>query len=250
MAEQLSGEWRLRPVLAAVISTGKPVRGTVSQVGAPAPPAPFFTISREVGAGGNTLAQALVLALNRHVDAGERPWEAYDRELVEKVAADHHISSSLIASLGDSGHSWFREVLSGLPGDSAEPSEFNLYRRVAQTIRALAQAGRVVLVGRGGVYITHRMPGGIHVRLVAPLEHRVNNMARQLNLNPGAAADHVRRLDKNRAAFYHHYWPQFQLTPDTFTITFNTAQLTEDQMTDTLATLMLRRPRPRLTGVS
>ena len=40
-------------------------------------------------------------------------------------------------------------------------------------VRALAEVGRVIIVGRGGVFITRDLPGGIHVRLVAPREWRV-----------------------------------------------------------------------------
>jgi hypothetical protein len=40
----------------------------------------------------------------------------------------------------------------------------------------------------------------------------------------------VKDVDHNREAFYRRHWPGKELTPQTFTITLNTAGLTEEQM--------------------
>jgi hypothetical protein len=124
---------------------------------------PFVTIAREAGAGGRSLSHALADALNQRDDTTR--WRAFDRELVEKVAADHQISETLVESLEKKTRSWLDELLVSGP-----ESSFGVYRRVAATIRALAEVGGAVIVGRGGVFVTEGLPGGIHIRLVAPLE--------------------------------------------------------------------------------
>jgi hypothetical protein len=77
--------------------------------------------------------------------------------LIEKVAADHHVSQSLIdAAMEGRVRCWFQELLDGPPWARAEGAnldEYQIYCRVALTVRTLASAGRVVLVGRGGVYV-------------------------------------------------------------------------------------------------
>jgi cytidylate kinase len=187
---------------------------------------PFVTLSREPGAGAWTLAHPLTEALNRECSGGERPWTCWDRELVEKVAADHHIAQQLVDSLEDA-HSWLSDFLSSLStSDSPEVAdEARVFGKVASTIRALASAGRVVIVGRGGVFLTRHMPGGVHVRLVAPLEKRVANMAAYLSVSREQAAARVREMTKARDAFYRRYWPQEPLRPELFTATLNTAAL-------------------------
>src|SRR5687768_9533551 len=60
---------------------------------------PFVTVSRQAGAGGRTFAKLLVERLNA-LDGSERPWAVWDRELVEKVAADHHIPEAVVEQLG------------------------------------------------------------------------------------------------------------------------------------------------------
>jgi hypothetical protein len=69
------------------------------------------------------------------------------------------------------------------------------------------------------------MPGGVHMRLVAPLEKRVANMAAYLNVAPEQAAARVREMTKARDAFYRRYWSQEPLRPELFTATLNTAAL-------------------------
>ena len=105
-------------------------------------------------------------------DPGELPWTVWDNELVERVAVEHQLPAASIESLKDQQPSWLEEALGGLMlGD--HPDELKVYHRVAATTRLLAEMGRVVIVGRGGAFITRNLLGGIHLRLVAPLEFRV-----------------------------------------------------------------------------
>jgi cytidylate kinase len=196
-----------------------------------APPVePFITISRQAGAGGRTVARLLADRLNI-VNPGERPWAVWDRELVEKVSVEQHIPESLVESL-EHPRPWMEQFLAGLSPreDPEQKDEFLVYRRVATTVRGLARAGRAIIVGRGGVYATSDLPSGVHVRLIAPLDRRVANMARLRNMSPERATAEVRRLDRDRDAFHHRYWRGKALVPEVFTVTLNTAAMTDEQM--------------------
>ncbi len=232
----------IRPILGAIRSVQAPIRTIHAEVPAPTP---FITISREAGAGGRSLAERLVERLNE-IDPGERAWSAWDRELVEKVAADHAISTRLVESLEVQTHSWIQEMLGGMSvNNDAYVDEAKIYRRVASTIRALAQVGRVVIVGRGGAYITAGMDGGMHARLVAPEPWRIDYMAKLMNVPLDVAAGEVRRLDHNREAFLKRYWPGRAHRMDMFTLTLNVSQLTEEQAVTCITQLV---PRPVAAG--
>lgn len=216
----------------------------------PSPVLPFLTLSRQAGAGAMSLGKRLIEHLNSALDSAERQWSLWDRELVEKVAADHHIAQELIDNLAHANRNWLEEFFMGASlADRKVPSEMKVFRFVASTIRALAQAGRVVLVGRGGVMITQDMPGGVHVRMVAPLEYRINNMMRVNDESREAARARIERLDQERAAFYKHYWPDQPLDPERFTLILNSSRLTEDQIVAMLASLLERVPQPTSAAV-
>jgi cytidylate kinase len=238
-------ESHLHPILGSLRLTGAPYRDRAE----PTPVVlPFVTISRQAGAGGTTLAQRLVERLNAADPDAERPWTCWDRELVERVAGDHHISQALIDSLEDVHRTWLEDFFAGLSFDDAaeQPDELVVYHRVAATVRALAQHGRVVVVGRGGVCITRSMPGGVHVRLVAPQKHRVAFMMRKFNVSQDVAAEQVRQLDRNRELFYRRYWPTHPLAAEMFTVTLNTADLAENQLVECLLPLIVGGEERRL----
>ncbi|MEE9211084.1 MAG: cytidylate kinase-like family protein [Phycisphaeraceae bacterium] len=224
------------PIDAAVRATmlAREQRGGVQA----SPTLPYVTISRQAGAGGRTLAQQLQSKLNE-LDRADPPWMAFDRELVEKVAQDHRISKTLVEMVEDASHSWLKDMLTGLSFSGRnEPTEIMVYRRVAATVRALAQAGRAILVGRGSVYITHDIPGGVHVRLVAPFEHRVAHMAELEGVSDHDAAERVREIDHNRQVFYKRHWPGKSQSSEAFTITLNTAQVSDDALVEAILPLV------------
>ena len=233
----------LRHVVAAVASSMRAGRVEAAATGrSSAPMTRFVTISREAGAGGGTLGQRLAERLNRF-DSTDPPWACFDRELVEKVASDHQMSAALIDALEEQDHSWLSDFFSGLSlgGPASDHSEAKVYERVAKTIRAIAGVGRVIIVGRGGVFITRNMPGGLHLRLVAPLFYRVENMARLLGCSEREAEQEIHRRDRNREAFYRRYFSEWRLTPDVFTMTLNTAPIDEERMIDAILPLIVAR---------
>jgi cytidylate kinase len=242
MSRSILFSTNIRPILGAIRSVPVPSRPGPEPAPLPAPP--FITISRQPGAGAWTIAKDLVDALNQALPA-EQLWTCWDRELVEKVAADAHLSSRLIDSLEDRAHSWFTDLMDSLTfsDDPSHADELKVYHRVAKSIRALAQTGRVVIVGRGGVFITRKMSGGIHVRFVAPIEQRIDFIAREYELSQEQAAARVKELDRNRQAFYRRYWPNETLGPETFALTINTGAVDQTATVQILVDLVRERVR-------
>ena len=201
---------------------------------------PFITISRQAGAAGRSFAKQLVSRLN-DIDPGQIPWTVWDNELVERVAAEYQLPVANVAALEDERPSWLEQALGGLAlGSTADhPDELKVYHRVATTIRALAEIGRVVIVGRGAALITRDMTGGMHLRLVAPLEYRIAATAKVMGASAEVAAAVVRQKDHSRESFYRRYWPNHPLVPESFTATFNTAALTREQLVECVLSLIL-----------
>jgi hypothetical protein len=202
----------------------------------------FVTISRQAGAGGRTLGRALTRLLNE-ADPGDRPWTCWDHELIDRFSSAHGMPPKVVERFAAPPVPWIQLFVHGLsraePGD---PDEFLIYRRIALNLRGLARLARCVIVGRGGACATEDMPGGVHVRLVAPLEYRIAHLA---NFAPGSsphdATSTLARLDRERAAFYRRYWPHKPLIPERFGITLNAAVAP----VEALARCVLPLVRPR-----
>jgi hypothetical protein len=84
------------------------------------------------------------------------------------------------------------------------------------------------------------VPGGIHVRLVAPLDRRIEWTARARNLSPKAAAEWVRETDAARKDFYHRHFPGRPFVPENFHATYNTAAATVEQIAESILALVPR----------
>jgi hypothetical protein len=205
----------------------------------PATPIPFITISRQAGAGGHSLASRLVRRLNE-IDPGPQPWTCWDNELLARVAGRYNLAPDALEAYEDGTRSWLQEFFRGLSSqdDPAHPDELVIHRRISRSIRELARIGRCVVVGRGGMAVTADMPGGLHIRLVAPLEHRVAAMAAQRSMTPEQAGDWVRTTDRSRDAFHQRYWPTLQLAPEHFAITLNAAAGSFERLAESVLPLV------------
>jgi cytidylate kinase len=198
---------------------------------------PFVTISRQAWSGGTSFGRMLAERLNRKLPSPQHPWNCLDHELVERIAQDHHLSMELIDSLERSSHTWIEELISGFSHSDHSPSDLAVFRRVMQTMRALARAGHVILVGLEGEQMTAGMPGGLHVRIIAPFEWRVRNLAKTDGLSEEDARNRVKLLDKDRNAFAEKFWPHVDRTV-AFHVTLNSSMLSEDQMADCVMPLI------------
>ena len=53
------------------------------------------------------------------------------------------------------------------------PSQWSLLHKTTETVLQLARMGKIIIVGRGGNIITLKLKNVFHVRLIAPLENRI-----------------------------------------------------------------------------
>ena len=206
-------------------------------------PKPFITISRQAGAGGRSIALALAARLNK-IDPGDLPWTVWDNELVEKVVAKHHLPRETVAALESDAPSWLEQSVASLAlgGSRSYPEDGMVYHAVATTIRSLTEMGRVAIVGRGGAFITSDIAGGIHLRLVAPLQYRVLRTAEAMGTSDLASAEAtVRQRDHSREQFYQRHWPERPLVPENFTGILNTAAIPTQRLIECFVHLVIEK---------
>ena len=142
---------------------------------------PFVTISRETGAGGHALAEAVIKQLKKsQVNEGE-DWRVFDEEVCRMVVEDPTVKVSLERMLSEEYHSqiedMFQELICG------ESSQDAVIKKIFKIFHMLAHFGKVILVGRAGHLVTRDLPYGIHIRLIAPEDKRAVRMRQLLKLD-------------------------------------------------------------------
>jgi hypothetical protein len=180
---------------------------------------PFVTISRQVGAGGRSLARALVLELEKQPNPDFHKWKIFDRDLCERLVEDKELRLSLRKLWSEEYHSEIEElILSLLGGSSSQPVAV---KKLFEAIRSVAILGKVIIVGRAGSCVTASLPQGVHLRLVASEDSRIERM----KLTPLGEAESrkvLRRQDRGRERLVRTYFRKEISDPLLYDAVWNT----------------------------
>ncbi|MFC1544896.1 AAA family ATPase [Gemmatimonadota bacterium] len=202
----------------------------------------FITISREYGCAGFRIADRLAEVLNLQPAPGLPPWTVYDRKLIDTVCEDHNLSRTLVNSMDTQRNFAFGDIISGM--FTGEPSSLQVFKKFAETIFKLAANGRVILIGRGSAVITSKLSGGLHVRLVAPPEWRVKQVAAYESIEDiKAARRHVERNDRERGRFVKDFCAANLKEPHLYDLIFNQQRLGVEVINDLIIKAVKFRDR-------
>lgn len=190
---------------------------------APSGTLPFVTISRQAGAGGRSLARAILAELEKQDgDPRFEGWQSYDEDLCRTIVADPELNVSLTELLAEEYRTRSEDFVSVLLGKSFQDQ---VQEKIAVTIRRLALVGKAVLIGRGGVSITRDLAPGVHIRLVASRNARIQRMMRAFELSEKDAAQRVDEQDRSRARMVKRRFKQDIDDPLLYDVVWNTDEV-------------------------
>jgi hypothetical protein len=198
-----------------------------------------ITISREVGAGGITVAELLVLRLTAvEKNLATSPWAVFDANLAKRVLEDHGLPPNLERFMTEDARVPVEGIVEEVLG--IHPSAWTLAQHTTQTILRLAGLGHSILVGRGGNVITARLPNVFHVRLVSPLATRIRHAAEYYCLSEAEAARLVRVQDQARRRYLRRYFNAEIDDPTLYDVTLNTGRFGFAGAAEVIAQLALQ----------
>jgi hypothetical protein len=160
------------------------------------PGGPFVTISRQYGCGAFYLGQLLVESLNKQAKR-ERLWKIYNKYILKQIADETNITVDMLDNELETKSNFLLGFLRSL-SDSQIPSQSHIRHLTTLLIRKIALYGNAVIIGQAGVVATVELPRGLAVRLEAPEEWRIEQVAARGDLNRAAARELVRRKDHER----------------------------------------------------
>jgi hypothetical protein len=163
---------------------------------------PTITISREFGCEAYPVTEKLKALLEEKT--GE-PWALMDKALLEKVARDHDLSEGVLTHLGQKPR-FLDEMFSTL--STRWKSEKDHYKVLCGHMVSLAEAGNVIIVGRGSSMVTQPLENCFHFRMYASPEFKTRSIARRLGLPKIEAEDLVRKKQTERDRFIRDFLDQ------------------------------------------
>lgn len=201
---------------------------------------PFITVSRESGAGATTIGQQLVTLLDQEPEAEGHPWVLLDKDLLTHALTTQQLPDHLERFLPEDRISEIEAVIGEMVG--LHPSLWQLEQKISEAIFQLAHVGHVILVGRAAHLYTRNVPGGLHVRLVAPQAVRVQRVAATLHCSPEAAAAQIEKNDLARRRYVHANFGEDIDDAHLYDLVCNTGSLSPASVARLIVTA-LRDPR-------
>lgn len=190
---------------------------------------PLITISREVGCDAVGLAEKIAARFN-----SKQPkikWKVISKEIYQETAEELQMDpKEVFKVLHKSEKFAFDKVLKAF-SDKHYVSEAKIEKTIKDVILHNAIDGHCIMVGRAVHIIAGDIKKALHLRLVAPLEYRINSIMENNNLNKENGIEYINRVDQERKAYRKTLLkdnPQYKL----FNLTFDRSVFTDDEMVD------------------
>lgn len=198
------------------------------------------TISRQAGCGALVVAEKLADYLQAHAPAEACPWTVFDRNLIDKVLEDHGLPAYLAKFLPEDRVSELSDLIADVFG--VHPSSKTVVQKTVETVRKLAQAGNVILIGRGATVVTARMPRVLHVRIVAPLEQRIEHCIEAYQMKRAEARKFCPTEDRARRRYLKKYFGVDANDPLQYHLIINTGQVSYAEAARIIGDAVLNLP--------
>jgi cytidylate kinase len=143
---------------------------------------PVITVCMEPGSGGSIIAQEIAKQLE---------FDFFHRDIINEIAKSSHISSQVIETLEKERLSGINDFISSLINNKYLWPGLYL-EHLMKIVHVIGKHGRAVIVGRGANFILP-LQERFSVRVVAPLELRIQNVAREYSVSKNDAKRRVLR---------------------------------------------------------
>jgi len=201
---------------------------------------PVITISRQTGCGARGIAWEICEELNKIKPAAkdESTWRYINREILQDSAEQLNLDPAALKSvIDDKDRGIMDQIVSALSTHSHK-SDQKILKTVQDVIRQFGNNGKVIIIGRGGVNICHDIRLSLHVRLVAPEDWRIAEIARRLDFSKAYATEYVRKRDVERELLVTKLYGK---KPDSsaYDVELNRSRFTEKELADAIIQLAL-----------
>ncbi|MGD8353971.1 MAG: cytidylate kinase family protein [Pseudomonadota bacterium] len=175
----------------------------------------ILTIGRESGAGGEEIAM----------------------KVAEKLGYEFVARQAIFDEIREVGGQWAKW---GEEMDDHKPSMWEKFDQSFAGFVALKESimfqhatkNNVVLMGRGGNWMLSGVPYALRVRIMAPMDKRVENIVRKDAIDKQSARKMLAEADEERSAYlkaiYHKDWSKAKY----YDVVFDTGKLSEDEVVD------------------
>lgn len=184
---------------------------------------PVITVSREPGSGGRIIATQLGKKLG---------FDVFHQEIINEMAESAQVNTQVLHTLDEKGISVLEDWITSLVNTRhLWPDQY--LRHLMKVIGTVGKHGNAIIVGRGANFVLPPQ-GRTRVRIVAPLEARVENVSRNFNVSAENARQRIIRTESERRAFIRKYFNTDITDPINYDLVLNTETLSVEAAADAI----------------
>jgi cytidylate kinase len=175
------------------------------------------------GSGGSLVAQEVAKRLG---------FDYFHRDIIQGIAKSAKIRASVIDSLEKERLSGIEDFIASLYKDQyLYPGIY--MDHLLKVINTIAEHGRAVIVGRGANFILPPEKR-FGVRVIAPLQVRIQNIVRAYGVKEEEARQRVIRREARRGAFVRKSYDADIADPENYDLTLNTSRMSIESAAETV----------------
>ena len=199
---------------------------------------PVITISREVGCNGVKLARLIAERLNSKNP--ESNWKVISKEVFHESAKELKMEPEQVRkSMQQSERFTFEEMLKAFY-DKNYKSDLTIGKTMKRVILQIATDGHCIIVGRAGHIIARKIKQAVHIRLIAPLDYRINTIMHNNHLNNEEALNFINKVEKERMAFRKAILKQDPQS-EMFDMTLNRAAFSDEEIIELIECAAMKK---------
>ncbi len=158
-----------------------------------------IAIGRQYGCGGHNIGKKISEILN---------WDFYDKEIIQLTAGSTGYTPEFVKNKEENmTNSILYDLVTQMYAYSPEKSapKDKIFEAESKVINDIADKGNCIIIGRCSDYILSNNPNCLKVFLYAPLEYRIKNISKSLNISEKEAELKIIKEDKLRSDNYRYY---------------------------------------------
>lgn len=179
---------------------------------------PAITISREYGALGAALGRLM----------GEKmDFKVWDDKLLAAIADELDSNENMIETVDERLREPVQDTVAGFLKNIN--TNVNYLRSLIRVVKTIESYGNCIIVGRGANYICQK-DSSFHLRVVSPIEKRVEGYAERENISNEQALSIIREKDAERANFVEYNFNKDVANAADYDLLLNSGTYTLEEM--------------------
>ena len=177
-----------------------------------------IAIAREYASGAGEIAKKLSLELGIKV---------YDKEMISLAAKESGLAEAVVAETEQKRTNSF--LYSVYMTSQVLPLSDQIFMTQSQIVKNLAKEESCIIIGRCAGHILADNPSCLKIFIHADMDDRIKRAKTQYGLASDKPAEHLKKIDKQRAAYYKYFTEKAWNDVTNYDISINSSKIGIDE---------------------